>query len=67
MQRVISNLGIMQLVRAGEPTGVGKLSREKAICKKFSPQNLGCGILWHGKSEQSAKVFSTKIVFFNNS
>jgi len=25
MQRVISNLGIMQLVRAGEPTGAGQL------------------------------------------
>ena len=73
----------MQLVRAGEPTGAGQLvlySRETfegekfhkfcgfvAIRKKFSLQNLGRGILSHGKSEQSAKVFSTKIVFFNNS
>ena len=31
--------------------------------RKFYPQNLGCGILRHGKSKQSAKVFSVKIVF----
>ena len=35
--------------------------------QKFSPQNLGRGILWCSKSEQSANVFSTKIVFFTNS
>ena len=34
--------------------------------RKFSLQNLGRGILWHGKSEQSAKVFSVKIVFFTD-
>ena len=27
----------------------------------------GCGVLWHGKSEQPAKVFPAKIVFFTNS
>ena len=31
--------------------------------RKFSPQTLGCGILWRGKSVQSANVFSVKIVF----
>ena len=31
---------------------------------KFSLQNLECGILCHGKSEQSAKVFSVKLHFF---
>ena len=31
--------------------------------RKFSPQNLGCGVLWCCKSEQSVKVFSAKIVF----
>ena len=25
------------------------------------PQNFGCGVLWHCKSEQSAKVFSVKV------
>ena len=28
---------------------------------------LGHGILWCGKSEQSAKVFTAKIIFFTNS
>ena len=52
----------------------GKLSREKlswisqfvAICESFLCKVLGCGILWHGKNEQSMKFFSTKIVFFIN-
>ena len=48
-----------------------KLSQISAVCgysryAKVSPQNLGHGILWCGKSEQSAKVFSTKIIFFTN-
>ena len=46
-----------------------KLSQILRFCgymQKFSPQNLGRGILWHGKSGQSAKVFSAKIVFFTN-
>ena len=51
----------------------GKLSREKTFANFavlwlftkvfFSPRNLGHGVLRQGKSEQSAKVFSTKIVF----
>ena len=50
----------------------GKLSREKTsqFCgysQKLSPQNLGCSVLWRGKSEQSMKVFSVKIVFFISS
>ena len=32
--------------------------RESFLCKIW-----GCGILWHGMSEQSAKVFSAKSVF----
>ena len=46
-----------------------KLSKILRFCgytRMFSPQNLVRGILWHGKSEQSAKVFSAKIVFFTN-
>ena len=39
-----------------------------AIRKSFSLQNLGAyGIHWRDKSEQSAKVLSTKIVFYTNS
>ena len=34
-----------------------------AIRESFLREIWGCGILWHGKSEQSAKVFSAKIVF----
>ena len=44
----------------------GKLPRISQFCgctRKFSPQNLGHGVLWRGKSEQSVKVFSAKIVF----
>ena len=47
-----------------------KLSRISRFCGytlKFSPQNLGRGVLWCGKSEQSAKVFSAEIVLFPNS
>ena len=48
-----------------------KLSREKLLgilrfcgyTQEFSPRNLGHGVLWHCKSEQSTKVFSAKIVF----
>ena len=43
-----------------------ELSRISLFCgytRKFSPQNLGCGVLWRCKSEQSAKVFYAKIVF----
>ena len=52
----------------------GKLSREKTFVnftvswlyvKVFSAK-FGAWHLWHGKSEQSAKVFSAKIVFFTN-
>ena len=43
-----------------------KLSQILWFCgytRKLSPQNLGYGILWHGKSEQSTKLFSAKIIF----
>ena len=48
----------------------GKLSRENTFVnvgfcgytRKFSPRNLGRGVLWRGKSKQSAKI-----VFFTNS
>ena len=43
-----------------------KLSQILWFCgytQKFSPQNLGHGVLWHGKSKQSAKVFSAKNAF----
>ena len=51
-----------------------KLSGEKtrelrgfvAIREIFLCEIWGCDILWHGKSKQSEKVFSTKIVFFTN-
>ena len=38
-----------------------------AIHKSFLHEIWGHGIHWRGKSEQSAKVFSAKIVFFTNS
>jgi len=44
-----------------------KLSRISRFCGytwKFSPQNLRRVVLWRGKSEQSAKFFSAKNVFF---
>ena len=52
----------------------GKLLREKisqisqfcGYLQKFSPQNLGRGVLWHGISEQSTKVVSAKIILFTN-
>ena len=47
-----------------------KLSQISRFCgysQRFSPQNLGVWHLWRCKSEQPAKVFSTKIVFFTNS
>jgi len=34
--------------------------------KVFLAKFWGVGVLWHGKSEQSAKVFSAKIIFFTN-
>ena len=37
-----------------------------AIHESFLCEIWGCGILWCGKSEQSAKVFYVKIVFFTN-
>ena len=46
-----------------------KLSRISRFCgysRKFSLQNLGVWHLWCCKSEQSAKVFSAKIVLFTN-
>ena len=35
--------------------------------RKFYLRNLERGVLWYGKSEQSTKVFSAKIIFFTNS
>ena len=32
-----------------------------AICASFSLQNLGCGVLWHGKSKQSVKIIFSPI------
>ena len=43
-----------------------KISRFCGYTRMFSPQNLGRDILWHGKSEQFAKFFSAKIIFFTN-
>ena len=48
----------------------GKISREKTFANftvfmlytKVSPRNLGRGVLWRCKSDQSTKVFSAKIV-----
>ena len=44
-----------------------QISRFCGCSRKFSLQIWGHGILWHSKSEQSAKVFFPKIVFFINS
>ena len=49
----------------------GKLLREKpfmnftvlCLLRSFLRENLGRGVLWHGKSEQSVKVFCTKSYF----
>ena len=52
-----------------------KLLREKTFAnfavlwlsaKVFSAKFGGCGVLWHSKSEQFAKVFYAKIVFCTN-
>ena len=40
-----------------------RISRFCGYTRKFSPWNLGRSVIWHCKSEQSVKVFSTKIVF----
>ena len=53
------------LYRIAENFWGRKLSRISWFCgytQKFSPWNVGRGIFWHGKSEQSVKVFSTKII-----
>ena len=41
--------------------------QKRAIHESFLCEIWGCGGLWHGKSEQSMKVFSVKIIFFTNS
>ena len=41
-----------------------KLLRILRFCgylRKFSPQILGCGVIWHGKSKQSTNVFFSPI------
>ena len=38
-----------------------------AVCESFLCEIWGRGILWGSTSEQSAKVFSMKIIFFTNS
>ena len=43
-----------------------KLPQLCGYTRKFSLRNLGGGILLHSKSEQSTKVFSSKIIFFTN-
>ena len=40
-----------------------RISRFCCYTRKFSPWNLGRGVLWRCKSEQSVKVFFAKIVF----
>ena len=42
---------------------LSQISQFCGYTRKFSPRNLGCGVLWHCKNEQSTKVFSAKIVF----
>ena len=37
------------------------------IRERFLQEIRGHGVLWHSTSEQSAKVFSVKIIFFTNS
>ena len=57
---------LLTLYRIAENFRGRKLSRISRFCgytRKFSPWNLGRGVLWRCKSEQSAKVFSAKIVF----
>ena len=44
-----------------------RISRFVAIHESFLREILERGVLWRSKSEQSVKVFSTKIVFFTNS
>ena len=44
-----------------------QISRFCGFSQRFSLQNLGHGILWHGASEQSVKFFSPKIIFSANS
>ena len=41
-----------------------KLSRISRLCESFHHKIWGHSIIWHGKSKQYAKVFSTKIIFF---
>ena len=75
----VSHLGSHIFLLASVPRfGGGKLSRKKkktfanfrgfvAICDSFLCEIWECGVFRHSKSEQSVKVFSTKIVFFTNS
>ena len=39
---------------------LSRISRFYGYSQKFSPWNFGRGVIWHGTSEQSAKVFSLK-------
>ena len=41
---------------------LSRISQFYRYTQKFTPRNLGRGVLWHCKCEQSTKVFST-IVF----
>ena len=59
-------MALLLLAKLTSTVFSGKLSRISRFCgytQKFSPRNLGRGVLWRCKSEQSAKVFSTKIKF----
>ena len=45
---------------------LSRISSFVAICESFLHEIWGRIIHWHGKSEQSTKVFSEKIIFFTN-
>ena len=56
--RIAGNLRERKLLR---------ISRFCGYLRKFLREIWGRGILWHSTSDQSAKVFSAKIVIFTNS
>ena len=55
------------LMETFEGENFRKFHRFVAICESFLHKIWSCGVLWHGKSEQSTKPFSAKIAFFTNS
>ena len=54
-----------RIYRIAENFRGGKLSRISQFCGYT--RNLSRGVLWRSESEQSAKVFSAKIIFFTKS